>query len=223
MKLNKSEHAIFMYKKAYKECKEAYKKSYISELDNICKQNNTKSFFNFINKKIGREKTPIMLKDLKSNSQLTNSEAAEIFAFYHSTYSVDNGKLPELQQAGAFNLIDDDIIFDVDKIKLLLNKLPNKYSAGPDGGIRTILLKKLSNSLCLPLSLIFQNSFNNSDQRDDWKRANVVPVFKGIDNKYDVNNYRSISLTSTISKVMETMIHNHITEHCKKFKLLHSA
>ena len=25
MKLNKSEHAKFMYKKAYKECKEAYK------------------------------------------------------------------------------------------------------------------------------------------------------------------------------------------------------
>ena len=44
MKLNKSEHAKFMYKKAYKECKEAYKRNYISEIDNICKQNNTKSF-----------------------------------------------------------------------------------------------------------------------------------------------------------------------------------
>ena len=51
MKLNKSEHAKFMCKKAYKECKEAYKRNYISEIDNICKQNNSKSFFNFINKK----------------------------------------------------------------------------------------------------------------------------------------------------------------------------
>ena len=102
--------------------------------------------------------------------------------------------MPELQQAGAYNLIPDDIIFDVDKIKLLLNKLPNKYSAGPDG-IPTILLKKNSNLLCLPLSLIFQKSFDNSDLLDDWKRANVVPVFKGKGNKYNVNNYRSISLT----------------------------
>ena len=39
-----------MYKKTYKECK-ANKKNYISELDNICKQNNTKSFLNLINKK----------------------------------------------------------------------------------------------------------------------------------------------------------------------------
>ena len=153
------------------------------------------------------------MKDLKSNSKLTNLEAVDVFAtFFHSTNSVDNGKLPELQQAGAFNLIDDDIIFNVDKIILLLNKLPNKFSAGPDA-IPTILLKKLSNSLCLSLSLIFQKSFNNSDMPDDWKQANVVPVFKGKGNKYDINNYRPISLTSTIGKVMETIIHNHLTEH----------
>ena len=52
MKSNKSEHAKFMYKKAYKECKEAYEKNYTLELGNIRKQNNTKSFFNFVNKKI---------------------------------------------------------------------------------------------------------------------------------------------------------------------------
>ena len=74
------------------------------------------------------------MKDLKSNSKLNNSEEAEIFAtFFHSNYSVDSGKLPELQKAGAFNLIADDVIFNVDKIKLLLNKLPNKYSTEPDG------------------------------------------------------------------------------------------
>ena len=70
------------------------------------------------------------MKDLKSNNKLTNLDAAKVFAtFFHSTYPIDNGKLPELQQAGAFNLIDD-IIFNVDKIKLLLNKLSNKFQLG---------------------------------------------------------------------------------------------
>ena len=82
------------------------------------------------------------MQDLKFNSKLSNSEAVEIFAnSFHSAYSVNNEKLPESQQASAFNSIADDILFDVDKIKLLLNKLPNKYLAGPDG-IPTILLKK---------------------------------------------------------------------------------
>ena len=67
------------------------------------------------------------MKDLKSNSKLTNLEAAEVFVtFFHSTYSIDNGKLPELQQTGAFNLIDDDIIFNVDKSNyFLINYLIN--------------------------------------------------------------------------------------------------
>ena len=46
MKLNKSEYA-----KAYKECQEAYKKNYISVLDNICKNLILKVFLHFINKK----------------------------------------------------------------------------------------------------------------------------------------------------------------------------
>ena len=78
-------------------------------------------------------------------------------------------------------------------------------------------------SLCLLLSLNFQKSFNNSDLPDVWKRASVEPVFKGKGNKYDVNNYRPISLTSTIGKEMETMVHIHKTVHSDKFKFLHSA
>ena len=46
MKLNKSEHATCLYKKVYKECKKSYQKNYIVKLDNICKQNNTESFYN---------------------------------------------------------------------------------------------------------------------------------------------------------------------------------
>ena len=65
--------------------------------------------------------------------------------------------------------------------------------------------------------------FNNLELPDDWKRDNVVPVFKGKGNKYDVNKHKPISLTSIIGKVKETIIYNHITEYCEKYKLLHSA
>ena len=41
-----------------------------------------------------------------------------------------------------------------------------------------------------------------------WKHANanVVPLYKGAGSKYDENNYRPISLTSNISKIMEGII-----------------
>ena len=48
----------------------------------------------------------------------------------------------------------------------------------------------------------------------DWKLANVVPVHKKGD-KYDVNNYRPISLTSLVVKVMEICIRNELYDKCK--------
>ena len=40
---------------------------------------------------------------------------------------------------------------------------------------------------------------------NDWKIANVVPIHKKGD-KSDVNNYRPISLTSLVVKVMEIVL-----------------
>ena len=48
----------------------------------------------------------------------------------------------------------------------------------------------------------------------DWKLANVVPVHKKGD-KCDVNNYRPISLTSLVVKVMEICIRDELYNKCK--------
>ena len=39
-------------------------------------------------------------------------------------------------------------------------------------------------------------------------------IFKGKGSNYDVNNYRLISLTYTECKLMESVIHNNISDHC---------
>ena len=46
----------------------------------------------------------------------------------------------------------------------------------------------------------------------DWKRANVAPIFKK-GKKCDVGNYRPVSLTSIVCKVMESIIKDSVTEH----------
>ena len=51
---------------------------------------------------------------------------------------------------------------------------------------------------------------------EQWRLANVVPVFKAGD-KQSINNYRPVSLLSTVSKVFERCVHNRIypfVSHC---------
>ena len=76
------------------------------------------------------------------------------------------------------------------------------------------LLKKLSNSICMPLSIIFQHSFGNKLVPNQQKLAGIVPIFKVKSNKCDINNYRPINLTSSVLKLMESVIHKNILHHC---------
>ena len=59
------------------------------------------------------------------------------------------------------------------------------------------------------LTLIFSASLKQGQAPDDWKEANVSPIFKKGD-KSQPANYRPISLTSVCSKVLEHIIHSHL-------------
>jgi hypothetical protein len=57
-----------------------------------------------------------------------------------------------------------------------------------------VLLKKVSNQICMPLKHIVNLATGESP--DQMKTAKVVPVFKSGDST-DINNYRPISLLSS--------------------------
>ena len=45
----------------------------------------------------------------------------------------------------------------------------------------------------------------------DWKRVNVIPIFKKGD-KSEVDNYRPVSLTSIVCKLLESIIKDKMIE-----------
>ena len=59
--------------------------------------------------------------------------------------------------------------------------------------------------LAEPLSMIFQQSFETGTLPADWKTANIVPIFKKRD-RTDRANYRPVSITSVLCKIMESII-----------------
>ena len=55
---------------------------------------------------------------------------------------------------------------------------------------------------------------------DDWRRANVTPIFK-FGSKMSPGNYRPVSLTCIICKIMESIIRDDIVAHLVSNELLH--
>ena len=84
----------------------------------------------------------------------------------------------------------------------------------PDG-IPGRILKETAQQIAPSLTLLFNKSLHSAVVPDEWKLANVVPVFKrGI--KEHVQNYRPISLLCIVSKVLERCVLNHIWEHLQE-------
>lgn len=62
-----------------------------------------------------------------------------------------------------------------------------------------------------PLLAIYQRSWMTGEVPEDWRLADVTPIYrKG--HKEDLGNYRPISLTSVPGKVMEQIILGQITQ-----------
>ena len=86
---------------------------------------------------------------------------------------------------------------------------PNK-TPGPDN-VHPQLLKNCAQSLTKPLFLLFAQSLSSGKLPKEWKMANVTPIFKK-GSKTSANNYRPVSLTSQVVKILESLICSRIMQ-----------
>ena len=77
-------------------------------------------------------------------------------------------------------------------------------SPGPDS-LHSYVLKTCASSLAKPLCILFKQSLTTSSIPNDWKCANITPVFKK-GSKSKPSNYRPISLTSQVAKILESIV-----------------
>ena len=100
--------------------------------------------------------------------------------------------------------------------KKLKNLNPNK-SPGPDK-LHSRILKELYSVLDKPLAILFQNTLKKGKLPDEWKHAIVTAIFKKGD-KRKPNNYRPVSLTCIICKIIESIIRDKIMEYMESNNL----
>ena len=179
---------------------------------------NPKRFFGYIRSKQTVKTKVAALK--KSNGDLTQTdeEVAEVLCEHFQSVFVDETAYDstgsEADEDGATEggaaMGSMDVRFTVDVIREKLIKLQENKSPGPDG-IHPMILKQCAEELALPLSIIFQESFDTAQLPSDWKSANISSIYKK-GSKQEASNYRPVSLTSVLCKVMESILKDHVTE-----------
>ena len=103
----------------------------------------------------------------------------------------------------------DQVVFTTSDILIALNKLSAHKSVGPDFVYaRTLVETKFE--IAPILTHIFNAFLEFAYVPDEWKIADVIPIFKK-GNKECKENYRPISLTSVMCKLMECIIVNKLT------------
>ena len=93
--------------------------------------------------------------------------------------------------------------------KKLQNLKPDK-AAGPDNIFPRILIE-CQYELLTPLYLLFKESLKTGKIPQQWKDATVVAIFKK-GSKRLASNYRPISLTCIICKILESIIRDQMLE-----------
>ena len=114
-----------------------------------------------------------------------------------------------------------DIELDVVDIYELLEKLPATCASGPDG-LPLIVFKKLSVVLAEPLSLIFKEILKIEAHSQAWKVAHVIPIHKN-GSRADVGNYRPVSITCVMSRLLENTVADRIDRFLRMHSLIDDA
>ena len=100
-----------------------------------------------------------------------------------------------------------DHLISPDMVAKKLKKLKPTKSAGPDG-LYPRVLTETADTICYPLAIVFTKSLEEGHLPKSWKMGHITPI-----RKTTPGNYRPVSFTAVIGKLMESIIRDQIVHH----------
>ena len=200
-------------KKQARKAKREYEKKLAREI-----RHNKRAFFRYVNSKLTvRPEISQMQNELGDLVDNDKDICSILGKFFNSVYSPQsNDEMPEMEVLCNNEIRDFEITRN--EIKTRLEKINVNKSCGPDN-IHPLLLQRTADITCVPLELIFNKALRYGECPDDWRSANVTPIHKKGD-RTDPNNYRPVSLTSQVCKLMESIVRRHLVEHLSENNIL---
>jgi len=84
------------------------------------------------------------------------------------------------------------------------------------------VLRELADVIAEPLSIVFERSWRTGEVPEDWRKANITPIFKKGKKEYP-GNYRLVNFTSIPRKMMEQLILEVIIKQVEEKKVIRSS
>lgn len=188
-------------------------------------KNDSKSFFSYVRSKQRNKIRVGPIKDKSGKLILEDKVSANVFnEYFASVFTVEDiSNIPTPVQLFKGNSSDSlsKIEISEELVYSKLSKLKVSKSPGPDE-IHPKILYGLRHELIKPLTKLFQLSIDLGSVPQEWKDARVSPLFKK-GKKDKPENYRPVSLTSIVGKMLESIIKDKIVEHLEKFKLINTS
>ena len=179
---------------------------------------NPKKFWSYVNSKT---KTRSTIPDLEvpgeDRSASEDEEKADTFLNYFGSVFTkeDLDNIPDFKK--QTDKMMEELEITKEKIFKVLKNLKTNKSPGPDG-LHPKVLNEVKDEIVTPLFIIFTASIETGEVPQDWKDAHISAIFKKGERKQP-SNYRPVSLTSIVCKILETIIREHIVEFMKENNL----
>lgn len=214
------------YKKVQDEVRKAVKnakKNFEKKLAKEARKNNTKPFYSYMKRKTSNRVGVGPLKDSAGGLVTDDDKMAELLNdFFCSVFTTEDcSNIPVAEKLFTGNSPLETVVITEEKVKKKLDKLKPNSAPGPDK-LWPRVLQKLSSVIAFPLSIVYTRCLAEGTVPPDWKLANVTPIFKK-GSKGSPGNYRPVSLTCVLCKVMESILRDAIVQHLEQYSLLRKS
>lgn len=223
LRRNNAEGAHQDYAKARNKVKRMMRQSKRRFESDIAKKSksNPKAFWSHVRSRLKTKEGIAPLREdpkIKDSVKFTDKEKADILQNqFASVFTREpDGDIPNIPLRTNGNICNVQVTSEMVKDEIT-NMNVNK-SCGPDD-IHPRMLQELLNYISTPIAILLNKSMREGTIPKDWKQAYVTPIYKK-GPKSIAENYRPISLTSVVCKLMESFIKYTIMNHLRNEKLM---
>lgn len=209
------------YCKARNAARKATRKAQREFERNLAKRckTNPKEFYKFVNSRT-KSRSTIPELQLEDTTAITDREKAQLLnKQFASVFTRDAQDNPNPDNGTLGPDSGSNIQITPENVEKRLKGLNASKSPGPDS-MHPRVLKELATEISPTVALLFRKSLETAEIPESWKLAHVVPIYKNKGAKKEPVNYRPISLTSVLSKLLERIITEFIVKHVDTHGLL---